>query len=90
MEALALGVPVVSAVPSIGEIFGGTCCGIVTENDDRSLEAGIRKMLCDDVFYSEAKKAAQERSVFFDGRRMVKKVEDMFIEVMEESAYGSN
>lgn len=84
MEALSLGTPVVSAVPSIGEIFGDERCGIITDNDDESLEAGIRKMLDDSVFYAEAKAAAERRSTFFDGKRMVKEVEDMFIQLANE------
>lgn len=83
MEALSLGIPIVSAVPSIGEIFGNECCGIITENDDESLKEGIRKMLLDEAFYAEAKQGACSRSTFFDGRRMVKEIEDMFTELME-------
>ena len=84
MEALCLGVPIVSAVPSVGEIFGGETCGIITENDNASLQAGIRKMLTDDAFYATAKAGAENRSTFFDGKRMVKSVEDMFLELMKE------
>lgn len=84
MEALCLGIPIVSAVPSIGEVFGKEMCGIITENDNRSLEAGIRKMLTDEAFYQEAKAGAQRRSNFFDGKRMVKEVEDMLLQMMEQ------
>lgn len=84
MEALCLGVPIVSAVPSVGEIFGEETCGIITENDNASLQAGIRKMLTDDAFYATAKAGAENRSTFFDGKRMVKGVEDMFLELMKE------
>lgn len=83
MEALSLGIPIVSAVPSIGEIFGNECCGIITENDNESLKEGIRKMLLDEAFYAEARQGACSRSTFFDGRRMVKEIEDMFTELME-------
>lgn len=84
MEALCLGVPIVSAVPSIGEVFGDEMCGIITENDNRSLEAGIRKMLTDADFYAQAKAGAVKRSGFFDGRRMVREVEEMFLQLMNE------
>ena len=90
MEALALGVPIVSAVPSIGEIFGDAACGLITGNDDESLEAGIRKMLCDDAFYEKVKAGARERSVFFDGAKMVKELEEMFIALKEENKNGCN
>lgn len=84
MEALALGIPIVSAVPSIGEAFGDALCGVITENDDDSLEYGIKKMLCDSNFYESARQGAQDRSAFFDGSQMVKQIEDMFVELMEE------
>lgn len=84
MEALCLGVPIVSAVPSIGETFGEEMCGIVTENDNRSLEAGIRRMLTDGDFYARAREGARKRSSFFDGKRMVKEVEDMFIQLVNQ------
>lgn len=84
MEALVLGVPVVSAVPTIGELFGDELCGIVTDNDDDSLESGIRKMLTDREFYQETKEAAKRRSKFFDGRRMVKEIEEEFIKLLND------
>lgn len=84
MEALCLGIPMVSAVPSIGETFGEEMCGIVTENDNRSLEEGIRKMLTDEAFYARAKEGAVRRSSFFDGKRMVREVEDMLLQLAGE------
>ena len=83
IEALVLGIPVVSAVPSIGEILGDELCGLVTENDDASLEAGIEKVLSDDAFYQQLEQGAQRRSAFFDGKRMVSDVEKLFIELVE-------
>ena len=84
MEALSLGVPIVSSFPSIAELFGESPCGIVTESDDESLEAGIEKMLVDHSFYAQAKAAAEHRSLFFDGKRMVKDVEQMFIGLLDK------
>lgn len=84
MEALCLGIPMVSAVPSIGETFGEEMCGIITENDNRSLEAGIRKMLTEEALYAEAKAGAERRSRFFDGARMVREVEDMLLKLAAE------
>ena len=84
MEALCLGIPIVSAVPSVAEAFGAECCGLITENDNDSLEAGIRKMLTDPAFYAAAKEGAQKRGTFFDGKRMVKEIEEMFLSLMEE------
>lgn len=84
MEALSLGVPMVAAVPSVGEAFGDEMCGLITENDNASLMEGIRRMLTDDKLYAEAKAAAERRSTFFDGKRMVREVEDMLLELMNE------
>lgn len=78
MEALSLGIPIVSAVPSIGELFGKETCGMITENDDMSLEFGIRSMLCDREFYAKAKVGAEKRSQYFEGKRMVREIEEMF------------
>lgn len=84
MEALCLEVPVVAAVPSVAEILGEESCGLITENDNQSLMAGIKKMLTDEQFYQEMKRGAERRSHFFDGKRMVSEVEDMFLRMMEE------
>lgn len=84
MEALSLGIPMVSAVPSIGESFGDEMCGLITENDNDSLLEGIRRMLTDEELYARAKAGAQKRSAFFDGKRMVREVEEMFLQVMNE------
>ena len=81
MEALSLGVPVVSTIPSIGEVFGEETCGVVSENDNASLEAAIRRMLCDEAFYAQAKAGAEKRSAFFDGKRMVQQIEELFLEL---------
>ena len=40
-------------------------------------------MLTDDTFYAKLKAGAENRSVFFDGKRMVKEIEDMFESLME-------
>jgi len=84
MESLALGVPIVSSAPSVGEVFGDVECGLITGNDDSSLEAGIRKMLTDESFYQRMKKGAEQRSTFFDGKRMVKEIEHELISLINE------
>lgn len=85
MESLCLGIPIVSAYPSVGELFGNECCGIITENDDDSLEEGIRKMLSDPEFYRRAKAGAEKRSAAFSADNMIKQVEQIFDTVMEET-----
>lgn len=84
MEALCLGVPIVAPVPSVREAFGEEFCGLITENDTPSLEAGIRRMLTDEELYNRAKAGAERRSVYFDGKRMVREIEDMFEGLMKE------
>lgn len=84
MEALSLGIPVVATIPAISEAFGEESCGIVTENDDVSLESGIRKMFEDSDFYMQAKQGAEKRSTFFDGKRMVKEVEEELTSLLNQ------
>lgn len=81
MEALSLGIPMVAPVPSVGEAFGGETCGLITENTMEGLEEGIKCMLTDEAFYAQAKAGAQKRSAFFDGKRMVREIEDLFLEL---------
>lgn len=81
MEALLLGVPVVSSAPSVGELFGKEFCGLITDGDDLSLEEGVRSMLEDDDIYARARLGAQRRSTFFDGKRMTREIEDEFLEL---------
>lgn len=78
MEAIILGVPVVSTIPTINELSGDECCSIVTDVDDESLYQGMKKMLSDEELYQEAKSAAIRRSSFFDGQRMTEEVENEF------------
>lgn len=85
MEALCLGVPIVAPVPSVGETFGDEVCGLITDNDNASLEAGIRRMLTDEAFYAQAKAGAEKRCAFFNGRRMVKEIEELFLELAKEA-----
>jgi len=84
MECLCLGTPIVAPIPSVGEAFGDEMCGIITESDTLSLEEGIKKMFTDEQFYAQAKAGAERRSAFFNGKRMVKEVEDMFLSLMED------
>lgn len=84
MEALCLGVPIITPIPAVAEIFGQENCGLITENDNSSLEAGIKRMLVDEEFYQQVKAGAVKRSAFFDGKRMVTEVEDMFVKLVSE------
>lgn len=84
MESLSLGIPIVSSAPSVGEIFGGEKCGVITGNDDFSLELGLKKMLSDELFYQQVKMGAERRSAFFDGKRMVEEIEEEFYSLVNE------
>ena len=83
MESLILGVPFVSAVPSVGEIFADMDCGIITENDDASLEAGIVQMLTNEARYAQMKRNARMQGKRFDGKKMVLELEALFDKLVE-------
>lgn len=84
MEAICLGVPVVATIPSVEEAFGEDFCGVITDNNQQSLLEGMQRMLIEDKFYARAKAGAEKRSVFFDSKMMVQKVEEMFLELVEK------
>ena len=83
MEAVCLGIPVVSTCPSVGDIFGDEPCGIITENSDEALYRGMARMN-DELFYREAKNAAVRRSRYLDGKAMAGRVEDEYLKTLEE------
>lgn len=81
MEAMCLGVPMVTPIDSVGEVFGGEVCGLITENSNAALEAGIERMLTDETFYQQTLQGAKNRSAYFDGTRMIQEVEALFEEL---------
>lgn len=81
MEALCLGVPMVTPIDSVGEVFGGEICGLITENTNPALEGAIARMLTDETFYRQTVQGAKNRSAYFDGTRMIQEVEAMFEEL---------
>ena len=81
MEALCLGVPMVTPIDSVGEVFGGETCGLITENTNPALEDAIARMLTDEAFYQQTVQGAKNRSAYFDGTRMIQEVEAMFEEL---------
>lgn len=84
MEALCLGVPIVSSYPSVEELFGEEKCGIVTDNSEDGLFDGCRRLLSDENEYRLVKEAAKRRAVDFSGKKMVADVEKMFVSLSEE------
>ena len=83
MEALVLGKPVVSAVPSVGEIFAEETCGMLTGNDDDSLEQGLRQVLSDGECYARLRAGAERRSRCFEGKHMVREIEEEFLDLVK-------
>lgn len=83
MESVILGIPVVSSVAVVKELFGEEVCGILTENDDASLEDGMRKMLSDQEFYRRAKEGTVRRSKALNGKITVKAVENEFLDSIQ-------
>lgn len=81
MEALSLGVPMVTPIDSVAEVFGEETCGLITDNTNQALEDAIARMLTDEAFYQRAVQGARNRSAYFDGTRMIQEVEAMFEEL---------
>jgi len=82
MEALCLGVPVVSTAPSVRELFGGEDCGLIVENSSGGIRQGIRRMLTDQALCAACRSGAAARSRCFEGRAMTQPLEDMFLSLL--------
>jgi len=77
MEALVLGMPVVSSCAVTAEVFGGYNCGIITGPDQNSFEAGLEKILTDNVLHKKLCEAAVKRGNELDIREAVLRVEEV-------------
>ena len=82
MEALCLGIPIVSSFKPIEELFGESDCGVATEADDDSLYNGLYRILSDKLFYNKIKSNAERRSLFFSSNNMIKIVEDIYLDLL--------
>lgn len=82
MEALCLGIPMVSSYEPVKELFGSEVCGITTDIDDNSLYLGIKKMLNDHTFYNNTCLAAKRRSKYFTAKRMIKTIENEYLNLL--------
>ena len=78
-EALVLGVPVCTVdVSGMKEMLGESNeYGIVTENSEKALYEGIKRLLDDPELLAHYKRAAEERGKHFSKENTVKAVEDM-------------
>lgn len=85
MEALCLGVPIVSSYDPVKELFGNEECGITTKLDDNSLYLGIKKMLTDHSFYNKTCLAAKRRSNFFSAKKMIKTIEKEYLDLLGQA-----
>lgn len=79
-EAVILGVPVITTdVSGAKEVLGcNNEYGIVTENDEEALYRAIKKIISDKYFYSEYKKNVKTRSRFFETKKTVESVCELF------------
>lgn len=80
-EALIVGTPVVTTLVSgMKEMLGeNNEWGIVTENDEESLYAGIKKLLDNPQLLAHYKEKAAERGKTFSTENTVKAVEEMLL-----------
>ncbi len=84
-EAIILGKPVVSTdVSGAKEILGeNNEYGIVTDNNEKALYEGLKKMITDKELRTYYAEKAKERSAFFDTASTVKQAEDLFESVLK-------
>lgn len=82
MESLILGRPVVSSFPTVAELFGKEKCGIVTDVIEENLGKAIAEMLSNEDLYEKSIEAARKRSCYFDSENMVKKIEEIYDDVI--------
>ena len=85
-EALILGVPVCTVqVSGMNEMLGSNNeYGLITENDEKALYLGIKKLLDDPNLLESYRKKAKIRGKSFDTVHTVKAVEEMFERIIRE------
>ena len=77
MEALALGRAVlVTRCPASGELLGDSEYGLVVENEEDALVAGLEKALTDPVLKTRYEATARERAALFDVDACLEKIEE--------------
>ncbi len=75
-EAVVLGIPVVTTdCAGMREILGESEYGYITDNTDRALYAGIKRMLSDSGFYRHYRQKVRERSRFFSMKERIRAYE---------------
>lgn len=84
-EALIVGTPVVTTdVSGMRELLGDNEYGLITENDENALFEGIRYFLDNPSVLDKYREKAAIRGENFKSKHTVKKVEEMFWNLMED------
>lgn len=84
-ESLILGVPVITTdCAGMQEMLGNSEYGVITENTEEALYAGIKRLLSEPDLLAYYKNLAQERASFFSPKKTVYAVEKMLEEVIRE------
>ena len=84
MESLCLEVPVISAYPSVEELFANEKCGIITESSEEGLFDALNAVLSDEELYKVLKKGAINRSDYYKNNGDLKRVERIYLDLIEE------
>ena len=84
-EGLILGKPVVTTDCSgMYELLGENEYGLITENDDKAFENGLRKMLSDPVMLSDYTEKAKLRGKQFSKEKLTAETEKLFFRTLEK------
>lgn len=86
MESLCLGVPVISAYPSVCELFGEEKCGVISESTEEGLYTTLKSVLHDEVLYSQLRQGAQRRSEYYKNGGDLKRIEQVYLDLIEEES----
>ena len=79
-EALILGTPVCTVeVSGMQEMLGGSEYGLITENDEDALYAGVKQLLDDPALLAHYRAQAAERGKKFSTAETVRAVEEMLL-----------
>lgn len=84
-EGLILGKPIVTTECSgMRELLGDSECGLITENSEASLAAGLRRLLTDSDLRERYAAKAGKRGQDFSARRQAGRTEEFFLNMLED------
>ena len=79
-EALILGLPVITTDCSgMAELLKDGECGMITENDDEALYAGLMQLLSDEALLKHYRQKAVERGKEFSIEHLMEPIEDLLM-----------